>query len=69
MVDGEGLDMVFLSKNFKNFINKKALAKMGDKRNERPQCYECKGFRHIRHECPHLIKEEENNRSKEKKDT
>lgn len=56
MVDGEGLDMVFLSKNFKNFINKKALAKMGDKRNERPQCYECKGFRHIRHECPHLIK-------------
>lgn len=43
----EGSDQVFYSRNFKKFVNKKILDKRGEKKNEKPQCYECKGFRHM----------------------
>lgn len=37
-------------------------------KNEKTQCYEWKGFEHMRNECPNLNKEEENDK-KEDKDT
>lgn len=48
------------------FVNKEVLEERGKKSNEKPQCYECKGFGYMRNECPNFIKEEENHRKKEK---
>lgn len=64
----EGFDQAFLSINFIKFVNKKALDKMGEKKNEKPLCDECKGFRYIRNERLNLIKEEENDKKKEKEE-
>lgn len=50
----------------KKFVNKKVLDKRGEKRNKKPQCYKCKGFRNLRNECLDLIKEEVNDKKKEK---
>lgn len=35
------------------------------RRKEKPHCYKCKGFKHMRNECPNLIKEKENDKKKE----
>lgn len=48
-------------------LNKKVLDKKGEKNNEISPCYECKGFKYMRNECPNLNKEEENDKKKKKK--
>lgn len=42
------------------------LDKSGEKKNEKPECYQCKGFRHMKSECSNLNKEEKNDKRKEK---
>lgn len=62
----EGFDQTFFSINVKKFVNKKVFDKMGEKKNEKPLCDECKGFGYSRNERLNLIKEEENDKKKEK---
>lgn len=61
--------MVYLLENIKGFLKKKALTKRGEMKNDKPQCYECKGFSHMRNEYLILIEDEvdEKKKGKEKK--
>lgn len=56
----DDVDMTLVTRNFNLFLKNKTVAKKVDKRNEKPQSFECKGFDHMRNESLNKEKEEEN---------
>lgn len=64
--DDDDDGMALFARKFKGLLKNKVVAKRGEKKKEKPQCYEYKGFSHMKNKCPNKENEEENEKKKEK---